>query len=131
MNKTKFLKEQKILHLATINSNGTPHIIPVWFIFSSGKFFVGTNTRTKKAKNIKKNERVGFCIDKGIKSPISGLMGTGKAKIISNPIVVSKLAKKILFRYFTTLENKSAQELLADTNCIIEINPEKYSTWNY
>jgi hypothetical protein len=29
------------------------------------------------------------------------------------------------------LENKSAKELLEDTDCIIEIIPQKYSVWNY
>ena len=29
------------------------------------------------------------------------------------------------------MENKSAKELLDDTDCIIEIIPEKFSVWNY
>jgi hypothetical protein len=44
---------------------------------------------------------------------------------------VEKIARKILLRYFKTLENKSAKELLDDTDCIIEIIPQKYSVWNY
>ena len=44
---------------------------------------------------------------------------------------VKTIAKKILSQYFKTLKNKSAKELLDDTDCIIEIIPEKYSIWNY
>ena len=44
---------------------------------------------------------------------------------------VKTIAKKILLRYFKTLDNKSAKELLDDTDCIIEIVPEKISVWNY
>ena len=43
----------------------------------------------------------------------------------------SRLEKKILLRYFKTLNNKSAKELLDDTNCIIEIVPKKYTVWKY
>ena len=39
---------------------------------------------------------------------------------------VKTIAKKILLKYFKTLENKSAKELLDDTDCIIEIIPEKF-----
>jgi hypothetical protein len=46
-------------------------------------------------------------------------------------IKVKNIAKKILARYFKTLENKSAKELLDETDCIIEIIPEKFSVWNY
>ena len=44
---------------------------------------------------------------------------------------ISKIEKRILLRYFKTLNNKSAQELLEETDCIIEISPKKYSVWEY
>ena len=58
-------------------------------------------------------------------------MGQGKAKLILEEKKVKKIAKKILLRYFKTLENKSAKELLDDTDCIIEIIPEKFLSWSY
>jgi hypothetical protein len=58
-------------------------------------------------------------------------MGKGKANIILENNKVKTITKKILLRYFKTLENKSAKELLDDTDCIIEIIPEKFSVWNY
>ena len=127
-----FLKSQKILRLATINEKGMPHIVPVWYLYSQKKFYVGTNTRTQKAKNLKKNKRVSFCVDAGVHSPdIYGVMGQANAKIILEKTRVKTIAKKILKRYFHSLENKSTKELLDDTDCIIEINPRKLSVWKY
>ena len=128
----EFLKKQKILRLATLDNKGNPHIIPVWYLFNSKKLYIGTNSKTKKAKNIKNNSKVSFCVDTGINSPdIFGVMGQGNAKLIREKNEVSKIAKRILLRYFKTLNNKSAQELLEETNCIIEIKPKKYSVWEY
>ncbi|EIJ67020.1 hypothetical protein BD31_I1974 [Candidatus Nitrosopumilus salaria BD31] len=56
MNRDEFLKSQKILRLATIGKNKTPHIVPVWYRYSKKKLYIGTNTRTQKAKNIKKTK---------------------------------------------------------------------------
>ena len=127
-----FLKTQKVLRLATIGQKGTPHIVPVWYLYGQKKFYVGANTRTGKAKNLKKNKRVSVCIDVGMHSPkIYGVMGKGNAKLILEKNKVSFFAKKILKRYFQTLENKSAKELLDDTDCIIEITPKKLSTWSF
>jgi len=58
-------------------------------------------------------------------------MGTGAASLILDKPKVSKMVKKILLRYFKTLDNKSAKELLEDTNCIIEIIPKRHSEWIY
>ena len=127
----EFLKTQKVLHFTTIGSNKTPHIVPVWYMYSSKKIYIGTNTRTQKAKNVKKNNRVAFCVDVGVNSPIYGVMGQGKANIILEDNRVKQIAKKILARYFKSIQNKSAIGLLDDTDCIIEITPEKLSTWNY
>ncbi|HJT09428.1 MAG TPA: pyridoxamine 5'-phosphate oxidase family protein [Candidatus Nitrosotalea sp.] len=131
MNKN-FIRKQKILRLATVNSKGSPHIVPVWYSYINNKFYVGTNTRTTKARNIKHSPKVSFCIDKGVKSPeIVGIMGIGKARLILENRRVKSIAKKILLRYFKSLKNRSAQCLLEDTNCVIEIMPKKMVSWKY
>ncbi len=131
MRQDKFLKSQKILRLATIDKRGMPHIVPVWYLYKDGIFYVGTNTSTEKAKNVKKNPKVSFCVDAGIRSPIFGVMGRGIAKLILNKKIVSSITKKILLRYFSSLNNNSAQELLAQTDCIIKIMPKKITVWEF
>ena len=130
--RTEFLKKQKILHLATVDKTGEPDIVPVWYMYSTNKIYIGTNTKTEKAKNIKTHKRVSFCVDVGVNAPnIFGVMGQGSAKLIKDAQTVSRLEKKILLRYFKNLNNKSAKELLDDTDCIIEIVPKKYAVWKY
>ncbi|MDE1770574.1 MAG: pyridoxamine 5'-phosphate oxidase family protein [Thaumarchaeota archaeon] len=132
MKSREFLKSQMMLRLATVDSSGSPHIVPVWYMYANDKFYIGTNTKTKKARNIKKNSKVSFCIDTGIKSPdIFGVMGIGRARLILKTDMVELLAKKILLRYFKNLKNKSAQQLLNQTDCIIEIIPKKITDWKY
>ena len=128
----EFLKSQKILRLATIGKNKTPHIIPVWYMYSSKKIYIGTYTRTQKARNVKKNNRVSFVVDVGVNAPnIYGVKGEGTANLILDIPKVKKIATKILLRYFKSMKNKSAMQLLDDTDCIIEIVPEKFSVWSY
>ena len=133
MNKRdEFLKIQKILRLSTIDKSNFPHITPVWYMFNDEKIYIGTNTKNQKIKNIEKNNHVSFCVDVGVNAPnIYGVMGQGIANIILEIPKAKKIAKKILLKYFKTLENKSAKELLEDTDCVIEIIPQKYSKWNY
>lgn len=130
--KDEFLKKQKILRLATIGKNKTPHISPVWYRYSGKKIYIGTNTSRQKIKNLKRNNKVSFCVDVGVNAPdIYGVMGQGNANLILDDTKVKSIAKKILLRYFKSLENKSAKELLDDTDCIIEIIPDKVTVWDY
>ena len=128
----KFLKKEKILHLATIDEKNSPHIVPVWYLYSSKKIYIGTNTKTQKAKNIKNHKKVSFCVDVGVNAPkIFGVMGKGTAKLLKEKSMVKRIAKRILLRYFKTLDGKSARELLEDTDCIIEISPKEFTNWKY
>ena len=128
----KFLKREKILHLATIDEKNSPHIVPVWYMYSSKKIYIGTNSRTQKAKNIKNHKKVSFCVDVGVNAPkIFGVMGKGTAKLLRDKSTVNRIAKRILLRYFKTLNGKSARELLDDTDCIIEILPKEFTDWKY
>ena len=132
LKRDEFLKKQKILRLATLDKNDNPHVVPVWYLFSSKKLYIGTNSKTEKAKNIKNNSKVSFCVDIGINSPdIFGVMGRGDTKLIMEKNKVSRIEKIILLRYFKTLNNKSAKDLLDETDCIIEITPKEYSVWKY
>jgi len=128
----EFLKKQKILRLATLDKKDNPHVVPVWYLFNSKKLYIGTNSKTEKAKNVKNNSKVSFCVDVGINSPdIFGVMGQGVGKLIIEKNEVARIEKIILLRYFNTLDDKSAKELLEETDCIIEITPKEYSVWEY
>ena len=102
MNKRdKFLKEQKILRLCTIDKNNFPHITPVWYMFSGGKIYIGTDTKSQKIKNLEKNNHVSFCVDVGVNSPdIYGVMGQGNANIILEIPKIKTIAKKNTFEIF-------------------------------
>ena len=81
--KDEFLKNQKILHLATVNKTGMPHIVPVWYMYMNKKILIGTNTKTEKAKNVKNHKKVSCCVEVGVHAPnIFGVMGKGNAKLM-------------------------------------------------
>lgn len=130
-NRDEFLESQKIMRLATIQPDGVPHIVPVWYRFAAEKFYVGTNTKTRKARNLQGNPAVSFCIDAGVNSPIFGVMCQGTARLITDQNTVRPIAEKILLRYFDSLDDMSAAELLSETDCIIEIVPDRFNVWSY
>ncbi len=94
--------------LGTINKNGTPHIVPIWFTLDDEDNILFTTGDTSvKAKNIQRNNRVRLCVDDQV--PLFSFVTIdGIAEIISNePSEVYKWAKIIAARY---MGNDKAEE---------------------
>lgn len=57
------LKQKKAFaHLATLMSDGSPQVTPVWFFYENGKFIVNTARGRIKDKNMSQNARVALSI---------------------------------------------------------------------
>ena len=86
--------------LGTINKDGTPHIVPIWFTLDDEEnILFNTGDTSVKAKNIRRDNRVRLCVDDRV--PLfSFVIIDGLAEIISNePTEVFKWAKIIAGRY--------------------------------
>jgi nitroimidazol reductase NimA-like FMN-containing flavoprotein (pyridoxamine 5'-phosphate oxidase superfamily) len=77
----RFIQRNEVGKLATVGSDGIPHVIPVCYIFHSGVFWVETDYATSKYRNLLKNIGVALLIDVG---PYSNrtLLVQGRARIV-------------------------------------------------
>jgi PPOX class probable F420-dependent enzyme len=86
--------------LGTINKDGTPHIVPIWFTLDcEDNIIFNTGYKSVKTKNIQRDNRVSLCVDDQ-NPPFSFVTIDGIAGIINDlPDVIFKWAKKIAARY--------------------------------
>ena len=134
LNRDAFLRSEKLLRLATADGMGNIHVAPVWYRYSGGRIRIGTMSKSRKARNVAASGRAAFCVDVGVNSPdIAGVYGRGAARVVTEPGPVRRIARSILSRYFESLDDPAAVELLGETDCIIEIEPEQgaYASWTY
>src|SRR6185436_10616480 len=54
----KYLENQYVIWLTTVDSNLTPQPRPVWFIWEHESFLIFSQAKAYKVANIKKNPRV-------------------------------------------------------------------------
>ena len=74
--------------LATVKKDGSPHVVPIWFVVENGKgrgkagnIILTTGDASVKANNIQHDGRISICIDDQ-KPPFSFVTIHGVAKII-------------------------------------------------
>jgi len=93
--------------LATVKKNGSPHVVPIWFVVevnsrnrnTVGDIYFTTGRDSVKAINIQRDGRVSICVDDQI-PPFSFVSICGNAKLIPyRQKEVLKWATKIAERY--------------------------------
>ncbi|MFN2604508.1 MAG: PPOX class F420-dependent oxidoreductase, partial [Gemmatimonadaceae bacterium] len=100
--------------LATVKKNGSPHVVPIWFVIKEvnsrnrnrnrnrnkiGNIYFTTGRDSVKAKNIQRDDRVSICVDDQA-PPFSFVSICGNAKLIPyRQKEVLKWATKIAERY--------------------------------
>ena len=133
----KFLLDSKLnLHLGTIDPDRYPNIHPTWYIYDDTKdvILVETAKQSKKTSNLKKNDKIYFCVDDG-NPPYKGIRGKGNVRISSDPETNLPIAEKIMLKYLGSIDHPMAKILLENVrngnSVILEIKPKYYSTWDY
>ena len=94
--------------LATVKKNGSPHVVPIWFVVEEvnsrnrnkvGNIYFTTGRDSVKAKNIQRDSRVSICVDDQTPS-FSFVSIYGNAKLIPyRQKEILKWATQIAERY--------------------------------
>jgi len=62
----EFLSSQQTGRIASIDEDGYPQIIPMNFVFISDAIYMHSHVRGEKLDNIRRNQKVGFEVDKNL-----------------------------------------------------------------
>ena len=62
----EFLSSEQTGRIASIDDNGFPQIIPMNFVFINDAVYIHSHIRGEKLDNIKRNQKVGFEVDKSL-----------------------------------------------------------------
>jgi len=62
----EFLNSEQTGRISSIDADGYPQIIPMNFVFLNDVIYMHSHTRGEKLENIKKNEKVGFEVDRSL-----------------------------------------------------------------
>ena len=69
------LGREPSIMLATVRSDGRPHLVPVWFVWLNEKLYFATATDTQKYANLLNNQKVALSL------PDPGMRWVGAARM--------------------------------------------------
>jgi len=130
----QLLARPNILRLAYLDKRGGPVVHPLWYYYSSGRFFAATDIDSAKARALRKNSSVYFLIDESPKGGSTrGVRGRGTATVVDDTAYATRVTRRNVKRYLGYLTSKAAKAVLkmGPDSCVIEITPSYIGTWKF
>lgn len=126
-----FVERQRLAHLATADASGHPHVIPVCFVYDSGRFYIAIDekpkrtTRLKRLRNIEDNRSVALVFDRYDEdwSRLGWVMVQGRAVVIDSGEEHARALSALRERY------AQYQSMALEGRPVIAITPEKARSW--
>jgi PPOX class probable F420-dependent enzyme len=107
------LQTEQNLWLATVRPNGSPHLVPIWFVWVAGKIYLCTGADSVKVRNLRQNPQVSIALEDGAQP----IVIEGRAQSIerADAAVVNEFQRK--YEWDITNDDTYTQ--------VIEIQPER------
>lgn len=124
-----FLRETRIAKLATLNADGAPTIVPVWFEWDGSTATVFTGRTSPKVRRIQGDPRVALSVEEGVGVPEAWVTIEGTAAIEDEGGYT--LAERLAQRYYE--EPRRSEALtewgqLRDNFVVLRITPTRIRT---
>ena len=123
------LDEARIAVFCSHNRDGTIHAAPVWYRYMDGEIVVLTPSRSRKARNVKRDKNVSVLIEQ--REPVRGVIIYGEAELgYSDPL---STAITICEKYMSKEEAKSFGEgsVKSGMDLLIRVKPESMATFHF
>ena len=78
-----FLAETRIAKLVTLNADGSPNVVPVWFEWDGAEARVFTTRTSAKVRRIQRDARVALSVEEGVGVPEAWVSIEGTAAVES------------------------------------------------
>lgn len=124
-----FLNSNVLCRLGCLDKDGYPYVIPVWFQYADGGFYIIPRARSKWASYMKADARVSLCLDRESGERV---LVKGQAKVIEEPNIGGKwvaIAREMATRYSGEAGLTYLDATMNEPRWLFFITPEKMTSW--
>jgi PPOX class probable F420-dependent enzyme len=93
---TGFLEANRKLQLATINRDGTPHLVTMYYVMMDGQIAFWTYRSSQKARNLTRDPRMACLVETGNEYfDLRGVQVQGVVQITEDPAEVLAIGRRV------------------------------------
>jgi len=131
---TDFVARSRTGTLATVGSDGQPHLVAMWFGIVGGDIWLETKVKSQKVLNIRRNPRVSFLIEDGMTyDSLRGVSFEGTAEITDDPDMIFRVGVSVWERYNGpyTEEVRPAVDMMMNKRVAVRIVTSRIRSWDH
>jgi PPOX class probable F420-dependent enzyme len=112
--------------LATVDADGAPHVVPVWYVRDGDDVVITTMAASVKARNLARSPRVALSVDEE-RLPLSFVTVRGTATLLAEPDDLVEWAVRIARRYVPDAAEEVGRRNAEIDDMIVRVRIEKVS----
>jgi PPOX class probable F420-dependent enzyme len=125
---------QRKLQLGTINPDGTPHLVTMFYGMVDDKIAFWTYRSSQKIRNIERDPRITCLVETGVEYfELRGALIYGTATLLTNQNDVRYVGAQVL-RRMMDVEDDAVAELVKATAAkryAIVVEPDRVASWDH
>jgi PPOX class probable F420-dependent enzyme len=129
-----FLHGPHTMSLATINGDGTIHMVAMWYGFLEGAVAFETKAKSQKVANLRRNPTITCMVEDGkAYNELRGVQIVGNAEIFEERDRLLEMGKSLFERHVGpyTDEMLPAVEMMLNKRVGIKVNPVRIASWDH
>jgi PPOX class probable F420-dependent enzyme len=129
-----FLQEERTLQVATIDHDGYPHLVAMWYALYEGQVVFWTYGKSQKAVNLRRDPRLTCLAESGKRyEELRGVQIKGQAVIYDDVATVQRFGELIMERYHGPLDEKTRAMVAAQApkRIIVLVKPVEIISWDH
>ena len=129
-----FLEEQRTLQVATIDHDGWPHLVAMWYVLIDDRIVFWTYAKSQKSVNLRRDDRLTCLVETGVRyEQLRGVQIKGRAIIHDDPESVQRIGEVIFARYTGPLNENTRQLVAAQApkRVLVFVEPVEVVSWDH
>jgi PPOX class probable F420-dependent enzyme len=125
----RFLDGRDIVVLATVQPDGAPLAMPMWFLHDATAVTMISVANTQKVRNLRRDPRVSVVAEGGSRGEVRGVSVHGRAEFLSDGPERRALVDRFLEKYHPNLERRWGGRAMPADRVMFHVVPSRVRSW--
>ena len=130
----EFLRGKHTMSLASLNADGTIHMVAMWYGFLEDAVAFETKAKSQKVANLRRNPTITCMVETGdTYNELKGVQIVGRAEVFDDRDRLLEMGKSVFERHVGpyTDEMLPAVEMMLNKRVGIKVHHERVASWDH
>jgi PPOX class probable F420-dependent enzyme len=130
-----FLAAGRDLQVASINADGTPHLVTMWYLREGDDLLFWTYAKSQKVVNVRRDPRATVLVATGEKyEELKGVSVNGTVTVVAELDQVLAFGEKVYEKYWGPIDNDLVREgvrTMGAKRVVVRVTPVRTTSWDH